>query len=61
VKNYFNEMIGKSEGVSRYAPAATAPKAQIFAKVSKAIAPCGAECEQNPRARSAKLRWAVKG
>ena len=60
VKNYFNEMAGKSEGVSRYAPVTKDTKTKVFAKVSKVIVPTSLECENNKRSRSAKLRWAVK-
>ena len=60
VKKFFNENSGKTGGVSRYMPQTNTQNKIIFQTVSKAIAPTSDECEQNPRARSAKLRYAVK-
>ena len=60
VKKFFNEKSGKTNGVSRYMPQIITNTDVIFEVVSKAIAPTAEECEQNPRARSAKLRYAVK-
>ena len=60
VKHYFNEMAGKVDGVSRYAPVVPDKKEVVFSQISKAIPPSEEECGRNPRARSAKLRWAVK-
>ena len=60
VKNFFKQKAGKSEGVSRYLPeAATAAPAEL-AFCSKAVPPTAAEIEANPRAHSAKLRYAIK-
>lgn len=60
VKNFFKQKAGKSEGVSRYLPeAATAAPAEL-AFCSKAVPPTAAEVEANPRAHSAKLRYAIK-
>lgn len=60
VKTLFNTLGGKTAGVSRYLPEAPVTKTPLFANVSKAIAPTAEECAFNPRARSAKLRFAVK-
>ena len=60
VKNFFKQKAGKNEGVSRYLPeAATAAPAEL-AFCSKAVPPTAAEVEANPRAHSAKLRYAIK-
>lgn len=59
VKNFLNEKAGKEESVSRYMPEKKNLKNIIFAKVSKAIKPTEKEIEENPRSRSAKLRYAV--
>ena len=60
VKKFFNEKSGKTMGVSRYMPQIKTKTDTIFDVVSKAICPTDAECEQNNRARSAKLRYAIK-
>ena len=60
VKNFFNQMAGKGKGVSRYLPQTAESRKIIFEVVSKAILPTQEECAKNPRARSAKLRYALK-
>lgn len=60
VKNFFNRNRGKSEGVSRYLPAATSSAPAVFGFCSKAIAASESEIAANPRAHSAKLRYGVK-
>lgn len=60
VKNFFNKMSGKTAAVSRYAPPAQQSGSVVFSKISKAIQPTTAECDVNPRARSAKLRFGIK-
>jgi 16S rRNA (cytosine1402-N4)-methyltransferase len=60
VKNFFNENAGKKEAVNRYAPVTTSNKNVVFAKVSKAVNPSQEEKDNNPRSRSAKLRYAIK-
>ena len=59
VKNFFNEKAGKEESVSRYMPEMKKTKDIIFNKISKAIKPSEKEIIENPRSRSAKLRYAV--
>lgn len=60
VKNFFKENGGKRIRVSKYAPELVRDN-HLFAEVSKVVMPTSDECLKNPRARSAKLRYAVKG
>lgn len=60
VKNFFLENAGKKQSVSRYAPLPTDIIKPKIASYSKAIAPSQNEVDNNPRARSAKLRAASK-
>lgn len=60
VKNFFNRNSGKSVGVSRYLPVAEKFAPAVFGFCSKAIAATEDEIAANPRAHSAKLRYAVK-
>lgn len=59
VKNYMKENGGKKVRISKYAPELV-PDDSMFAFVSKAMVPTAEECRNNPRARSAKLRYAVR-
>ncbi len=59
VKNYMKENGGKKVRISKYAPE-LAQDDSVFKEVSKAIMPTAAECFNNPRARSAKLRFAIR-
>lgn len=59
VKNFFKQNSEKKRHVSRYAENLTKSDA-LFEQVSKVILPRDEECGENPRARSAKLRFAVK-
>ncbi len=59
VKNYFKENGGKKVRISKYAPELM-PDNSLFAEVSNALAPTAEECRINPRARSAKLRYAIR-
>lgn len=60
VKTFFNQSSGKDKGVSRYLPLQDTTKHVLFDFVSKSISPTQTECASNPRARSAKLRYAIK-
>lgn len=60
VKNFFKENGGKRIRVSKYAPELVQDE-RLFAEVSKVIMPTAEECGINPRARSAKLRYAIRG
>lgn len=60
VKNFFKENGGKRIRVSKYAPELVQDE-HFFAEVSKVIMPTAEECGKNPRARSAKLRYAIRG
>lgn len=62
VKNFFNQNSARKIHISRY-KATSEPIAaddKIFTYASKAILPTENECATNPRARSAKLRYAIK-
>lgn len=59
VKNFMKENGGKRIRVSKYAPELV-QDSSLFATVAKIIEPTKAECESNPRARSAKLRYAIR-
>ena len=60
VKNFFKDNGGKRIRVSKYAPELVQDE-HLFAEVSKVIMPTAEECGKNPRARSAKLRYAIRG
>ncbi|MBQ8481662.1 MAG: 16S rRNA (cytosine(1402)-N(4))-methyltransferase RsmH [Alphaproteobacteria bacterium] len=59
VKNFMKENGGKKVRISKYAPELVEDNS-LFCEVSKAIVPTADECHNNPRARSAKLRYAVR-
>lgn len=59
VKNFFKEKGGKMPNGSRYLPEVQKAEASLC-DVSKAIHPNKNELDENRRARSAKLRYAVK-
>ena len=60
VKTFFKQNSAKKEHVSRYQTTAQNRNDKLFSYVSKAILPSADEVHSNPRARSAKLRFAVK-
>jgi 16S rRNA (cytosine1402-N4)-methyltransferase len=61
VKNFLRERAGLVPGGSRHQPERVAAQPPSFSVLSrKAIAASDAECADNPRARSAKLRAAVR-
>ena len=59
VKNFMKENGGRKVRISKYAPELSEDTG-AFCEVSKAIMPTTEECHTNPRARSAKLRYAVR-
>ena len=60
VKMFFKQNSAKKEHVSRYQSKAPTTDNKLFSYVSKAVLPSFREIETNPRARSAKLRYAIK-
>lgn len=60
VKNFFNQKAGRKASVSRYLPAAEVAAPAQLKNRSKAILPSAEEIAANPRAHSAKLRYATK-
>lgn len=61
VKDFINDKSGKSEGISRHLPQIDNKKDVSFGILSrKAVKPSDEEIRENVRARSAKLRAAVK-
>ncbi len=61
VKSFLRERSGESAGGSRHMPELPKGKPPTFDLVArKAIEPTEEETSQNPRARSARLRWAIR-
>ncbi|MGE4325915.1 MAG: 16S rRNA (cytosine(1402)-N(4))-methyltransferase RsmH [Pseudodonghicola sp.] len=60
VKRFFQERAGTTGRANRYAPEIEAVEPQFMLKSRKAIAPDEEELAENPRARSARLRVAVR-
>jgi 16S rRNA (cytosine1402-N4)-methyltransferase len=61
VKNFLRTRSGHSPGFSRHTPDAPAGAAPSFELIQrKAIEPSVEEVDANPRARSARLRWAIR-
>ena len=58
VKRFFQAAAGEEPNSNRYAPAKTNTTARFDLMTRKAVGPDEAELDQNPRARSAKLRVA---
>lgn len=59
-KKFFSDNSSKRTHVSKYKETIEVEGDEIFSFSSKAITPTQDECENNPRARSAKLRYAIK-
>lgn len=61
VKSFLKERSGNKAGGSRYMPEVAPQSAPSFKLIErKAVIVSQAEADENPRARSAKLRWAVR-
>ncbi|MDK3017993.1 16S rRNA (cytosine(1402)-N(4))-methyltransferase RsmH [Pseudodonghicola flavimaris] len=60
VKRFFQDRAGTGGRANRYAPEQEMPDPQFILKSRKAIAPDEEELAENPRARSARLRVAVR-
>jgi 16S rRNA (cytosine1402-N4)-methyltransferase len=61
VKTFLRQRSGDMPGVSRHLPGAMAGPAPTFEVLQrKPVEPGDAETDSNPRARSAKLRWALR-
>jgi 16S rRNA (cytosine1402-N4)-methyltransferase len=61
VKTFLRQRSGDLPGVSRHIPGGEAgPRPTFEVLQRKALEPSAAEVESNPRARSAKLRWALR-
>ncbi len=58
VKRFFQQAAGEEPNANRYAPVKTETTARFELVTRKAIGPDDVELEENPRARSAKLRVA---
>jgi 16S rRNA (cytosine1402-N4)-methyltransferase len=60
VKRFFRERSGGSPAASRHRPVLVDPIEPTFERVAKAVSPSEREVAANPRARSARLRSAVR-
>jgi len=60
VKRFFRERSGGTPGGSRHRPAMIDPNEPTFERVAKPVGPSERELAANPRARSARLRSAVR-
>jgi 16S rRNA (cytosine1402-N4)-methyltransferase len=60
VKRFFRERSGGTPAGSRHRPVLVDPTEPTFERVAKPVSPTGRELAANPRARSARLRSAVR-
>lgn len=60
VKQFFTARTGRMPGGSRHLPSAAVPEATFVAPAKGPITPGEKEVASNPRARSAKLRYAIR-
>jgi 16S rRNA (cytosine1402-N4)-methyltransferase len=60
VKRFFRERSGGTPAGSRHRPAMVDPNEPTFERVAKPVSPTEREQAANPRARSARLRSAVR-
>ncbi len=60
VKRFFRERSGGNPAGSRHRPALVDPKEPTFERIAKPVSPTERELAVNPRARSARLRSAVR-
>ena len=60
VKRFFRERSGGMPAGSRHRPERTDPREPTFERVAKPVSPTERELADNPRARSARLRSAVR-
>lgn len=60
VKRFFRERSGGTPAGSRHRPVLVDPKVPTFERVAKPVSPTERELAANPRARSARLRSAVR-
>ena len=60
VKRFFRERSGSTPAGSRHRPAIVDPNEPTFERVAKPVGPSERELVSNPRARSARLRSAVR-
>jgi len=61
VKTFLRQKSGNTPRASRHLPERVSSPASFILQEKKALSPQDAELRENPRARSARLRWAVKG
>jgi 16S rRNA (cytosine1402-N4)-methyltransferase len=60
VKRFFRERSGGTPAGSRHRPALVDPMTPTFERVAKPVSPTERELAANPRARSARLRSAIR-